>query len=83
MDGILLYDDMQNRFVVQPLVNGVIDDETPPTELHCGACLTLQVKQNEWHETRIEMVNDDPVYGWYFVDVGRAASLIGHSVRIE
>ena len=83
MDGILLYDDTQNRFVVQPLVNGVIDDETPPTELHCGACLTLQVKQNEWHETRIENDSADELYGWYFVGIGRAAQYIGHSVRIE
>lgn len=82
MDGILLYDDTQNRFAVQQLIDGVITDESPVRELHCGDCLTIQVKQGDWRETSMEKDSDDELYGWYFVDVGRAASLIGHSVRM-
>ena len=83
MDGILLYDDTQNRFAVQQLIDGVITDESPVRELHCGGCLTIQVKKGDWRETRMEKDSDDELHGWYFVDVGRAASLIGHSVRID
>ncbi len=82
MDGILLYDDTQGRYIVQELVNGVITDESKTVDLHCGDCLTVQVKEDDWRDTRIEKDTEDDVFGWYFVKIGRVAPLIGHSVRI-
>lgn len=81
MYAILLYDDTQHRFMAQELINGFITDESAVKDLHCGDCLT--VKTDDWRETRIEMDSDDELYGWYFVGVGRAAPLIGHSVIVE
>lgn len=81
MDGILFYDDMQNRFAVQELIDGVITDSST-RELHCGDCLTIRIK-GDWQSTRLETDGDDALYSWYFVGIGRAAPLIGHSVRID
>lgn len=83
MNGILLFDNNQNRFVVQQLINGVITDDAPVRELHCRDCLTIRVKADDWRDTRMETDSDDELYGWYFVGVGRAALLIGHSVEIK
>lgn len=74
MDGILLYDSAQNRFTVQ-------NYETSVRALHCGDCVTIQVK-HDWVGTRVEKDSDDDLYGWYFVDVGRVASFVGYSVRV-
>ncbi len=81
MEAVLLYDN--KRFVAQELVDGYITDDSAIVELHCGDCLAIQVKKQKWIETRIEKDTDDDVYGWYFTDVGRAAPLIGHTVRIK
>ena len=84
MTGILLFSDTVNRFIVQPLNEGGILDETKPvTELHCGDCLTIRVKQDDWRKTRIELVNNVPVFGWHFENVGPAAPLIGHTVLLD
>ena len=83
MTGILLYDDTQNRFVVQPIEGGILDETKNVTELHCGDCLTIQVKRDDWRKTRIELVNDDPIFGWHLIGIGRAAPLIGHTVLLD
>lgn len=79
MDGILLYDDTKNCFAVQQLIDGVITDESAVRELHCGECLMIQVKYDDWRATRMEKDGNDV---WYLANVGRAASMIGHSVKI-
>lgn len=82
MTGILLYDDTQGRYVVQELIDDVITDKSKIVDLHCGDTLAIKVKQDDWRNTRIEKDTEDDVYGWFFVDIGRAAPLIGHSVII-
>lgn len=82
MDGILLYDDTQGRYIVQELVNGTVTDESRTVDLHCGDCLTVRIKEDDWRDTRIEKDTEDDVFGWFFVNVGRVAPLVGHSVRI-
>ena len=79
MNGFLSYDSLNERFTV--VVNSESVDNS--RELHCGDCLTLRVNSGDWRETRIEMDGDDPMYGWYFVGVGRAAPFVGHSVEID
>lgn len=76
IDGTLIYDDVSKRFVA-------LCDNDDTYEFHCGC--TLQIKNNrEWQETRIEYDgSNDDVFGWYFVGVGRAATYIGHSVKIK
>lgn len=88
MTGVLIYDDVIERFVVEPLTGGgdsgwaVIDPAATTVELHCGDCLSIQMKDGGWQETRIES-NEDGWYGWYFVRLGKAAQFIGHNVRME
>lgn len=83
MIGTLLYDSAAERFIVEALNDdGLIPNQAETVDLHCGNCLKVQVKADVWVDTRIEMNSDDSVYGWYFVGVGRCASLIGHSVRL-
>lgn len=82
MTGMLLYDDRHDRFMVEELINDLLTDDSRVRDLHCGDCLTIAVKRDDWRETRIEKDLDD-VFGWYFVGVGRAAPLIGHPVKIE
>lgn len=82
MIGILLYDDRQQRFIVQERKEGIISDTGEVVDLHCGDTLTIHVKQGLWQDTRIEKESDDDLYGWYFVGIGSAAPLIGHSAEI-
>lgn len=82
MTGLLEYNSETGRFVVEELENDIIVENGTVIDLHCGNCLTVK-KQGEWFETRIEKDSDDDIFGWYFVGVGRAAPLIGHTVRIE
>ena len=82
MLGILLYDDVQQRFIVQELKNGIIEDTAETVDLHCGDTMTIRIKQGHWQDTRMEKDLDDDLYGWYLVGVGRAAPLIGHRVEI-
>ena len=81
MEAVLLYDN--ERFVAQELVDGYITDDSAIVDLHCGDSLAIQVKLGDWRETSMEKDSDDELYGWYFVDVGRAAPLVGHAVRIK
>lgn len=82
MFGILLYDDVQQRFIVQERKEGIISDTDETLDLHCGDTLTINLKQGHWQDTRIEKDSDDDLYGWYFVGIGSAAPLIGHSVEV-
>lgn len=79
MNGFLRYDSLNGRFVVEKHSGSVEESR----DLRCGDCLTLRVKNGDWRETRIEVDGDDPIYGWYFVGVGRAASFVGHGVEID
>lgn len=83
MTGMILYDDMQKRYVVQELIDDIITDNSKVFDLHCGDCLSVQVKKGEWVNTRVEKDTDDDTFGWYFVGVGRIAPLVGHLAKIE
>ena len=77
MDGILVYDDVQLRFDV------AAQNDVSYGGLHCGQLLTIQVQKGKWVDTRIEKDTDDEILRWHFVGVGKAAPLIGHSVKVR
>ena len=82
MDGILLYDKAQGRYIVQELIDHTITEESRTVELHCGDSIKIMVRMDEWLDTRIEKISDDDVHGWSFVKVGRASGLIGRRVKV-
>ncbi len=82
MDGILLYNKEEGRFVVGELIDDVITEQSREISLHCGDTLTIKIK-GDWKETRIEHEGEDDIFGWFFVGVGRAAQLVGHSVKLN
>lgn len=82
MDGILLYNEAQGRYLVKELIDHTVTEESRTIDLHCGDTLKILVKRGDWRDTRIVIDSDDDVSGWYFVGVDRAAQLIGHSVKI-
>ena len=82
MIGMLLYDDVQGRFIVQELIDHEITDGCKTVELHCGTPLSICPSKDKWCDTRIEKNSDDELYGWYFVGLGKAAPYIGHRVKI-
>lgn len=77
MDGILVYDDVQQRF------NVVAQNDVSYEGLHCGDILTIQVQKGKWVNSRIEKDTDDEILRWHFVGVGKAAPLIGYSVKVR
>ncbi len=83
MDGILLYDNAQCRFVVRELVEGVVTDDAAIIELHYGDRLAIRVKRGEWIDTHIEKGPDDSADSWYFTGIGRVLSFVGHRVRVK
>ena len=80
MDGILLYDEAQDRYIVQELIDHTITDDSRTIDLHCGDSIQIMVRMDEWKSTRIE--KDSESEGWYFVDVGSASLLRGHRVKV-
>ena len=82
MDGILLYDKAQGRYIVQELIDHTITEDSRTIELHCGDSIRIMVRMDEWLDTRIEKDSDDDVHGWLFVKVGRASDLIGRRVKV-
>ena len=82
MIGMLLYDDVQGRFIVQELIKNVITEDSRIVELCCGTQLAIRLAQDNWKETQIEKDSEDDLYGWYFVGLGRAAPLVGYTVML-
>ena len=82
MDGILLYDEAQGRYIVQELIDHTITEQSRTMDLHCGDSLRILIKIGDWRDTRMEKDADDDVFGWYFVGLDRAAALLGHSVHV-
>ena len=82
MDGILLYDEAQGRYIVQELIDHTITEQSRTMDLHCGDSLRILIKIGDWRDTRMEKDGDDDVFGWYFVGLDRAAALLGHSVHV-
>lgn len=82
MNGIIIYDDTKGRYVIEELIDGFLAEESKVVDLHCGDCLSVLVKKDKWVDTRVEKDIDNDVFGWYFVNVGRIAPLIGHEARI-
>lgn len=80
MDGILLYDEAQDRYIVQELIDHTITDGSRTIDLHCGDPIQIMVRMDEWKSTRIEKNSEDD--GWYFVNVGRASFLRGRRVKV-
>lgn len=72
MKGILLYDDVQDRFCIA--------DNERQIELHCGDVIKVQYN-GDMVDMRIEQ-RSDGAYGWYFYGVGCAAMLIGHTAIV-
>lgn len=79
MIGVLLYDDVINRFVVDPLTMAT---DATTVELHCGNCLSVRTKDGQWQKTRIE-TNSDSWFDWYFTGLDKTAKFIGHYAMVE
>lgn len=83
MIGILLYDDVRRRFIVQEVIKNVITEDSRIVELDCGTQLAIRLAPDNWKDTRIEKDSEDDLYGWYFVGLGRVAPLVGHTVMLS
>lgn len=80
MDGILLYDEAKDRYIVQELIDHTITEDSRTVELHCGDSIQIMVRMDEWLDTRIEKNSGDD--GWDFINVGRASLLLGRRVKV-
>lgn len=74
MKGVLIYDDVTQRF-------DIFADGQSYGGLRCGETLEL-FEKGTWVQTRVEKDGDDDLCGWYFVGIGSCASRVGHSVRV-